>query len=167
MRHICTTCLSEHNDFARLTSGIMRTCDVCGYREIGDLPARIRVLAYCDSFYLPVSKAETGSHPGVNLLPHQQRVVDELTELEKKAFLLVQFVNTNLMFKTLDEDEQVRMRDQCEVMGKYACILRERIAAFKPVMAFYEESYKIVMKARSQGLSELVAGLIPLGKLRP
>ena len=74
----------------------------------------------------------------MNLLPHQRRVVDEKTELDKKASDLAWFIGHNLMFKTLDEDEQNRLLLQCEVMWEYSEILRARIAAFKPVKVFGE-----------------------------
>jgi hypothetical protein len=66
------------------------------------------------------------------LAPHQQRVVDEKTELDKKATALSQFIGTGSIFPTLDEAEQNRLREQCEVMWQYSEILGARIAAFTP-----------------------------------
>ena len=63
--------------------------------------------------------------------PHQQRVVDEKTELDKKANALSQFISVNPIFEDIDPDEQDRLREQCEVMWQYSEILGKRIAAFK------------------------------------
>lgn len=63
--------------------------------------------------------------------PHQQRVVDEKTELDKKANALSQFIGVNPIFEDIDPDEQDRLREQCEVMWQYSEILGKRIAAFK------------------------------------
>lgn len=62
--------------------------------------------------------------------PHQQRVVDEKNELDKKANALSQFIGTNPTFGNLDAPEQERLREQCEVMWQYSEILGARIAAF-------------------------------------
>lgn len=63
-------------------------------------------------------------------LPHQQRVVDEKRELDDKAKKLTDFICANPMFKTLDKDEQHRLKEQYFVMGQYSEILGRRIAAF-------------------------------------
>ena len=63
--------------------------------------------------------------------PHQQRVVDEKTELDKKANALSQFIGVNPIFGDIDPDEQDRLREQCEIMWQYSEILGKRIAAFK------------------------------------
>jgi len=62
--------------------------------------------------------------------PHQQRVVDEKAELDTKAKALSEFIGTNPVFETLPQDEQNRLREQCEVMWQYSEILGKRIAAF-------------------------------------
>ena len=63
-------------------------------------------------------------------LPHQQRVIDEKNELDDKATKLSQFIGTNPTFKTIDAEEQERMKEQCEIMWQYSEILAKRIAAF-------------------------------------
>ena len=63
--------------------------------------------------------------------PHQQRVLDEKHELDKKAFALSEFIGSNPLFETLDAEEQERLREQNEVMWQYSEILGARIAAFK------------------------------------
>jgi hypothetical protein len=63
--------------------------------------------------------------------PHQQRVVDEKTELDKKATALGSFIDTSQSFVTLDAAEQDRLREQYDVMGTYSEILGARIAAFQ------------------------------------
>ena len=64
------------------------------------------------------------------LKPHQQRVVDEKTELDTKATALSNFIGENPIFATIDAAEQERLREQCEVMWQYSEILGARIAAF-------------------------------------
>lgn len=61
---------------------------------------------------------------------HQQRVVDEKTELDTKAKALSDFIGNSDIFITLDAAEQERMKEQCEVMWQYSEILGLRIAAF-------------------------------------
>lgn len=62
--------------------------------------------------------------------PHQQRVVDEKTELDKKAAALSNFIGHSPIFETLDAAEQDRLKEQNDVMWQYSEILGARIAAF-------------------------------------
>jgi hypothetical protein len=64
--------------------------------------------------------------------PHQQRVVDEKSELDKKAMALSQFIGMSGIFATLDPAEQERLKEQNDVMWQYSEILAARIAAFPP-----------------------------------
>lgn len=68
----------------------------------------------------------------MELQPHQQRVVDEKTELDKKATALSEFIGTHPTFETLAPAEQERMKQQNEIMWQYSEILGARIAAFSP-----------------------------------
>lgn len=61
---------------------------------------------------------------------YQLRVIDEKEELDKKAKALSQFIGLNSTFETLDEDEQERLKEQCEIMWLYSEILGKRIKAF-------------------------------------
>jgi hypothetical protein len=63
------------------------------------------------------------------MAPHQQRVIDEKTELDDKREKLLAFFNTDL-FRGLDQAEKDRLRTQHGVMGVYSEILHQRIAAF-------------------------------------
>ena len=63
--------------------------------------------------------------------PHQQRVIDEKTELDAKAKKLSAFISESPIFLDLDEDEQERMKVQNDLMWQYSEILGDRIAAFK------------------------------------
>lgn len=63
--------------------------------------------------------------------PHQQRVVDEKKELDEKLDRLKAFIETNPIFKTLHEDERVRLNRQFDAMAEYSSILSQRIAAFR------------------------------------
>ena len=60
---------------------------------------------------------------------HQQRVVDEKTELDGKIAKLVAFYDTPI-YAGLDEAERVRLSRQGQVMSDYSDILGQRIAAF-------------------------------------
>ena len=62
--------------------------------------------------------------------PHQQRVVDEKTELDAKAKALSDFIGNSDIFPTLDAAEQERLKEQNDVMWQYSEILRKRIEAF-------------------------------------
>jgi hypothetical protein len=62
--------------------------------------------------------------------PHQQRVVDEKEELDKKATALSNFIGTSPIFDTIDPAEQERLKQQNDVMWQYSEILGARIAAF-------------------------------------
>lgn len=64
--------------------------------------------------------------------PHQQRVVDEKTELDKKAWALSEFIGLNPIFENIDSAEQERLKIQNDIMWQYSEILAERIATFKP-----------------------------------
>ena len=64
------------------------------------------------------------------LQPHQQRVVDEKEELDKKAKALSNFIGTNPTFETLDAAEKERLKMQNDVMWQYSEILGARISAF-------------------------------------
>jgi hypothetical protein len=61
--------------------------------------------------------------------PHQQRVVDEKTELDSKLEKLNVFIGSLTHFG-LPELEQYRLARQAEAMSQYSRILSERIAAF-------------------------------------
>lgn len=62
--------------------------------------------------------------------PHQQRVVDEKTDLDDRTAKLSTFIESNPIFATLVPAEQERLREQHEIMLKYSDILGKRIAAF-------------------------------------
>jgi hypothetical protein len=64
------------------------------------------------------------------LAPHQQRVVDEKAELDKKAHALSQFIGTSTIFETIDAEEQERLKEQNDIMWQYSELLGKRIAAF-------------------------------------
>lgn len=62
--------------------------------------------------------------------PYQQRVVDELNQLQVKRDNLAIFLTDRDVFPTLPVAEQRRLEQQAEVMSQYASILKERIADF-------------------------------------
>lgn len=66
----------------------------------------------------------------MNLLPHQQRVVDEKAELDKKIVALEAFLPTETCLD-LPFDERSRLASQLRVMEAYSAILGERIEAFR------------------------------------
>ncbi len=61
--------------------------------------------------------------------PHQQRVVDEKTELDEKLTKLATFLSTE-RFKSLPSDEQGRLSRQHYLMVQYSTVLHDRIMAF-------------------------------------
>lgn len=69
----------------------------------------------------------------VILQPHQQRVVDEFTELSDRMAKLLVFFNTD-MFNGLDAAEQERMRQQFDAMDLYGGALKARIKVFAPAL---------------------------------
>lgn len=66
----------------------------------------------------------------MKLQPHQQRVVDEKTELDEKLTKLGAFIESSPIFAGLPDDERERLVRQKSCMGEYSEILGERIAAF-------------------------------------
>lgn len=66
---------------------------------------------------------------GTELLPHQQRVVEEKSDLDEKFARLCLFCGTPA-FEALDQAEQGRLRKQAAIMEEYSSILGDRIAAF-------------------------------------
>lgn len=64
------------------------------------------------------------------MLPHQQRVVDEKTELDIKAKKLSDFIGLSPIFETIDKEEQERLKVQNDIMWQYSEILGQRIKAF-------------------------------------
>ena len=89
-------------------------------------------------------------HPGcefkekTTMQPHQQRVVDEKTELVAKIDKLKAFIMESPIFKTLPADEQKRLNRQYDVMLEYANILKTRIDAFQSWPGF-SRSFRIVI----------------------
>lgn len=63
------------------------------------------------------------------MLQFQQRVVEEKAELDAKLDRLTTFL-ADAKVQALSNEEQVRLRQQAEVMAHYSAILGERIAAF-------------------------------------
>ena len=61
--------------------------------------------------------------------PHQQRVVEEKSELDEKLIKLNEFLLTPI-YDRLQSDERRRLRSQRNIMETYVFLLEERIAAF-------------------------------------
>ena len=61
--------------------------------------------------------------------PHEQRVIDEHSDLTEKLNKLRTFFNTPI-FRSLAEAEQMRLRAQAGFMAGYQDMLRERISVF-------------------------------------
>lgn len=64
------------------------------------------------------------------LLPHQERVVEEATELQSKTMTLKAFIEVGEIFPTIDKDEQERLVQQSYAMQYYLTVLVERIKNF-------------------------------------
>ena len=65
----------------------------------------------------------------MDLLPYQQRILDEETELNKKLVSLVMFRQTN-NYAILPETEKQLLTQQCVLMAEYSAILKARISNF-------------------------------------
>ena len=64
-----------------------------------------------------------------NLQPHEQRVVDERTELIDKITKLHAFFRTEI-FKNIQEEDQNLLEEQVQLMMNYSDVLLKRIARF-------------------------------------
>ena len=64
------------------------------------------------------------------MLPFQQRVIDEKKELDTRIHALSAFLLIS-MFKSLDSEEQERLKKQHELMIDLSTVLGQRIAAFR------------------------------------
>lgn len=64
------------------------------------------------------------------LLPHQQRVVDELSELKDKTSKLGEFILDNPIYLKLDTEDQKDMQTQFDAMCIYCDALERRISRF-------------------------------------
>lgn len=65
-----------------------------------------------------------------NLLPHQQRVVDEKNELFDKIQKLENFIEVSPIYKNLSLIEMEDLNDQMRFMKNYLNILKRRINRF-------------------------------------
>jgi hypothetical protein len=65
-----------------------------------------------------------------NYPAHQQRVIDEKIELDKKAKALSEFIGINPFFDAINADEKERMKEQNDIMWQYSEILGKRIDNF-------------------------------------
>lgn len=63
--------------------------------------------------------------------PHQQRVIDELDQLDDKIKKLNVFITENPVFNALPEQDKLALKFQRETMQTYANILLYRISRFK------------------------------------
>lgn len=64
------------------------------------------------------------------LQPHQQRVVDELSELKDKTSKLGEFILDNPIYLKLDTEDQKDMQTQFDAMCIYCDALERRISRF-------------------------------------
>lgn len=69
----------------------------------------------------------------MSLLPHQARVMAEKAELDARATALSNFIGTSPAFLTIPAAEQVRLKEQCEIMWQLSEVLGRRIKAFGPL----------------------------------
>lgn len=78
--------------------------------------------------------ATTAPQPNSDRPAHQQRVMQELLELNEKRYKLADFMtstgNPGSIYDTLPRDEQLRLANQLEAMNDYAEALHSRIVAF-------------------------------------
>jgi hypothetical protein len=78
-----------------------------------------------------VSSSPTGKVTVTHVFaPHQQRVIDEKSELDHKLGKLTTFIAESPIFSSLDKEEQSRLDWQQRFMSLYSEVLGQRIAAF-------------------------------------
>jgi hypothetical protein len=66
-----------------------------------------------------------------NLLPYQERVIQEHSELQQKIEGLTVFINdSESPFKYLNQEEQQLLKEQLNIMDQYIQILFKRITNF-------------------------------------
>jgi hypothetical protein len=63
--------------------------------------------------------------------PHEQRVVDERTELDDKLGKLIAFIDASPIFKGLDKIDQDLLIGQKYAMMQYSELLTKRIGRFE------------------------------------
>lgn len=66
----------------------------------------------------------------MNILPHQQRVIEEKAELDARLEKLIPFMSSDTCHN-LPFDERGRLKRQAEVMEMYSGILGARINHFQ------------------------------------
>lgn len=65
-----------------------------------------------------------------HLQPHQQRVIEERSDLAQRLERLRAFIRSEACAQLVNEDERGRLVRQTVYMGCYLQVLDERIAAF-------------------------------------
>ena len=63
----------------------------------------------------------------IKMVNYKSRLRKELEDLNFKIEKLNNFIEKNDIFKTIDLEEQELLKEQREIMNKYANILRKRI----------------------------------------
>lgn len=85
----------------------------------------------CDTFELWSGLVRNHLFPTApQLLPHQERVVNELAAREVEKLALAKFIAGSPIFGTLPQAEQDRLERQFKIMQELCDVLSERIAAF-------------------------------------
>ncbi len=64
------------------------------------------------------------------LQPHQQRVVDEATDLSDKLTRLIAFIDSGAVYQAMESTQQTLLRGQAGAMRAYLEILNLRIGSF-------------------------------------
>ena len=104
----------------------MKVAEHCPDLEVSpDSTIRSAITTINRAYNVPAPPAPEPS----DLLPHQQRVVDEKRELDEKRAKLNAFFNTAI-FGKLSSEEHDRLHRQYEFMVQYSAVLDERIDAF-------------------------------------
>jgi len=112
----------------KLTGEVALSAKENAPRKLNREIRRLRTLLFCKEVNMstvPDDQPKTE----IERPPHQQRVIQELRDLNDKIEKLTAFFD-NPIFATLDPAEQDRLQRQIVHMRAYAMILVERIAAF-------------------------------------
>lgn len=107
----------------KMTEAVMLAAERCDHNAT--MAEMLLKLAGPDPVEDPIKENPMPSRP-----PHQQRVIDEFSELRDRRAKLADFVGGHPLHTGLDTREKGRLRRQLDLMGQLESILAERIEAF-------------------------------------
>lgn len=64
---------------------------------------------------------------GINMKPHEQRMVEEKKSLDEKIVKLVQFMHCDTQYSSVDSEEKDLLENQLHAMRIYSRVLGARL----------------------------------------